>query len=90
MYICINKNEMKRLRKHLLIANALGFVSSSVRFNKIIITENLTLCFILKDFKVTSIENPSRTDNRQRLWIYGNKNGDNFRQNMGKKVFILT
>lgn len=81
---------MKRLRKHLLIANALGFVSSSVRFNKIIITENLTLCFILKDFKVTSIENPSRTDNRQRLWIYGNKNGDNFRQNMGKKVFILT
>ena len=81
---------MKRLRKHLLIANALGFVSSSVRFNKIIITENLTLCFILKDFKFTSIENPSRTDNRQRLWIYGNKNGDNFRQNMGKKVFILT
>ena len=61
---------MKRLRKHLLIANALGFVSSSVRFNsKIIITENLTLCFILKDFKLTSIENPSRTDNRQRLWI---------------------
>ena len=60
---------MKRLRKHLLIANALGFVSSSVRFNKIIITENLTPCFILKDFKLTSIENPSRTDNRQRLWI---------------------
>ena len=63
---------MKRLRKHLLIANALGFVSSSVRFNKIIITENLTLCFILKDFQIHKHRKPkphTSTDNRQRLWI---------------------
>ena len=63
---------MKRLRKHLLIANALGFVSSSVRFNKIIITENLTLCFYTERFPIHKHRKPkphTSTDNRQRLWI---------------------